>query len=61
MARARICHQFSDGSVTELSVTVDQTFADCVDEARIQVMHMWRETCTDLDVQSLTIEASDDE
>ena len=59
MARARIVHQFTDGSVTELSVTVDQTFADCVDEARIQVMHMWRETCTDSDVQALTLETDD--
>lgn len=47
MARARIVHQYADGSATELSVTVDQTFADCVDEARAAVIKMWRETCTD--------------
>jgi hypothetical protein len=44
-ARARVVHHWADGGVTELSVTVDPTYPDAVDEARMQVVKLWRETC----------------
>lgn len=51
MARARIAHHFPDGGTTEISVSVDETFPDALDEARVQVMHMWREACTDAEAE----------
>lgn len=47
MARVIIAHEWPDGGRTHLSMDVDQTFADCCDEARVQVVKMWRETCCD--------------
>lgn len=41
MARARIVHTFEDGSTTEMSMTIEDSFPDAADEARAQ----WRETC----------------
>jgi hypothetical protein len=44
-ARARIVHHWPDGVFTELSVTVDPTYPDAIDEARMQVVKLWRDTC----------------
>lgn len=45
MARARIVHTFEDGSTTEMSMTIEDSFPDAADEARAQVVKLWRETC----------------
>jgi hypothetical protein len=53
-ARARIVHYWPEGGKTLLEVAVEETFADHCDEARVQVIRMWRETCAD------SVEAEDE-
>lgn len=43
MAVARIVHQYDDGSACELTVEVDESYPDAVDEACARVMDLWRE------------------
>lgn len=47
MARARITHRWPEGTETCCEIVVDPTFADHVDEARVQVLKLWRATCCD--------------
>jgi hypothetical protein len=45
MAIARIVHRWPDGVETKLEVHVAASFPDALDEARVTVTKMWRETC----------------
>lgn len=47
MARARVTHTWADGTSVINEIHVDPTFADAVDEARVQVLRLWRATCCD--------------
>lgn len=49
MAIARIIHYWpDDAGSTILEIELDPSFPDAVDEARVQVTRMWRETCADV-------------
>lgn len=47
MAQARITQRWADGTETDLEVYVEGEFPDAVDEARVQVTHLWRTTCVE--------------
>lgn len=60
MPRAKVTHQWVDGAVTVCQVYVEPTFPDATDEARAQVMRMWRDTCTDVDPEPEYIQAPEE-
>jgi len=45
VAQIRIIQRWADSSETELEVYVEDSYPDAVDEARAQVVKLWRETC----------------
>jgi hypothetical protein len=43
VAAATICHSWPDGNSTEISVEVDESYPDALDQAVVEVLRMWRE------------------
>lgn len=48
-ATARIVHYWpEDAGQTVLEIEVDADYPDALDEARAQVVRLWRETCAEV-------------
>ena len=52
MARCKITQQWSDGTVTQLEVTVSESYPDAVDQARLEVVKLWREVCAEAEAEA---------